>query len=183
MRTKWYFVVSQVFLLQVKNNLHSNSIPRESCMSQFFQLSKQWIKRFKEFLCIFWKFCLKKSTRPSQLTYLIRNFISHSSFLYFSKHRLQMSWQKVENCLESMKAFGKFDFKERIVSPHDRMLFKRPINDLFNNLSSLKDLLDKTLFFIIVFMIFFNFDNSGDHVISFSNLSQGYFIRIFRVFL
>ncbi len=82
-----------------------------------------------------------------------------------------------------MKAFGKFDFKERIVSPHDRMLFRRSINDLFNNLSSLKDLLDKTLFFIKVFMIFFNFDNSGDHIISFSNLSQGYFIRIFRVFL
>lgn len=152
-------------------------------MSQLLQLSKQWIKRFKELFCCFWKICLKKSTRTSQSTYFIRNFIFHGSFLYFRKHRLQMSWQKVENCLESVKAFGKFDFKEGIVSPHNRMLFRRPINDLFNDLSSLYDLLDETLFFIIIFMFFFNFDNSRDHIISFSNLSQGYFIWIFRVFV
>lgn len=94
-----------------------------------------------------------------------------------------MSWQKVENCLESVKAFGKFDFKERIVSPHNRVFFRRPVDDFFNGLSSLKNLLDEALFFIIFFMFFFNFDNSRDHVISFSNLSQDYFIGIFRVFL
>lgn len=62
------------------------------------------------------------------------------------------------------------------------MFFRGSVNIFFNDLSSLNDLFNKTDFFIIFFiMFFFNPDDLWDHIISFSNLSQGYFIGIFRV--
>lgn len=62
------------------------------------------------------------------------------------------------------------------------MFFRSSINIFFNNLSSLNNLFHKTDFFIIFFiMFFFNLNNPWDHIISLSNLPQGYFIGIFRV--